>query len=118
MPRWFNTAGPCNPADHYMLPAEERLPEPMLAGTALPSVPPDDLRFAIDLGLVRMTAEGGLDVANPIYREIIVRELAFPIRASLPRIKATWLTQDGRLDDVPSGPDAGRAAPEDARGTR
>ncbi|AUX24324.1 hypothetical protein SOCEGT47_048610 [Sorangium cellulosum] len=72
--------------------------EPMLAGTALPSVPPDDLRFAIDLGLVRMTAEGGLDVANPIYREIIVRELAFPIRASLPQLKATWLTQDGRLD--------------------
>ena len=27
MPRWFNTAGPCNPADHYMLPALERLPE-------------------------------------------------------------------------------------------
>ncbi|WP_437879148.1 hypothetical protein [Sorangium sp. So ce513] len=26
MPRSFNTAGPCNPADHYMLPAEERLP--------------------------------------------------------------------------------------------
>ncbi|XXY90852.1 hypothetical protein WME98_02670 [Sorangium sp. So ce296] len=26
MPRWFNTAGPCNPADHYMLPPEERLP--------------------------------------------------------------------------------------------
>src|SRR3712207_4148547 len=27
MPRWFNTAGPCNPADHYMLPATRRLPE-------------------------------------------------------------------------------------------
>ncbi|HYO52632.1 hypothetical protein [Archangium sp.] len=27
MPRWFNTAGPCNPADHYMLPAMRRLPE-------------------------------------------------------------------------------------------
>jgi hypothetical protein len=27
MPRWFNTAGPCNPADHYMLPALRRLPE-------------------------------------------------------------------------------------------
>ncbi|XXU82333.1 hypothetical protein WMF21_31650 [Sorangium sp. So ce1099] len=26
MRRWFNTAGPCNPADHYMLPPEERLP--------------------------------------------------------------------------------------------
>jgi hypothetical protein len=27
MPRWFNTAGPCYPADHYMLPAMRRLPE-------------------------------------------------------------------------------------------
>lgn len=27
MARWFNTAGPCNPVDHYMLPAMRRLPE-------------------------------------------------------------------------------------------
>jgi hypothetical protein len=26
MPRHFNTAGPCNPKDHYMLPPERRLP--------------------------------------------------------------------------------------------
>ncbi len=27
MPRWFNTAGPCDPAKHYMLPAVRRLPQ-------------------------------------------------------------------------------------------
>ena len=37
-------------------------------------------------------------VANPIYREIIVRALTFTRRASLPHIPATWLTADGRLD--------------------
>ncbi len=26
MPRWFNVAGPCNEADHYMLPVMRRLP--------------------------------------------------------------------------------------------
>ena len=26
MERFFNTAGPCKPEDHYMLPWEERLP--------------------------------------------------------------------------------------------
>jgi hypothetical protein len=26
MPRWFNVAGPCNAADHYMLPVMRRLP--------------------------------------------------------------------------------------------
>src|SRR3954467_10954713 len=27
MARFFNTAGPCDPNDHYMLPPERRLPE-------------------------------------------------------------------------------------------
>ncbi|WP_304608700.1 hypothetical protein [Hyalangium versicolor] len=27
MPRWFNTAGPCRPDYHYMLPPLRRLPE-------------------------------------------------------------------------------------------
>ncbi len=27
MTRWFNVAGPCNPTDHYMLPATARLPD-------------------------------------------------------------------------------------------
>ncbi|HEV7517822.1 MAG TPA: hypothetical protein VGR07_16100 [Thermoanaerobaculia bacterium] len=27
MARFFNTAGPCDPHDHYMLPPERRLPE-------------------------------------------------------------------------------------------
>ena len=27
MPRFFNTTGPCDPRKHYMLPAEQRLPE-------------------------------------------------------------------------------------------
>ncbi|WP_437791013.1 ATP-binding protein [Sorangium sp. So ce693] len=72
--------------------------EPMLAGSTLGDVPEDDRRFAVDLGLVRRTAEGGLAIANPIYREIIIRELASGVRDSLPRIPATWLTPDGRLD--------------------
>ena len=29
MARWFNIAGPCIAADHYMLPAAERLPDVM-----------------------------------------------------------------------------------------
>ncbi|KYF78420.1 CyrO [Sorangium cellulosum] len=71
---------------------------PMLAGGTLGDVPEDDRRFAVDLGLVRRAAEGGLVIANPIYREIIVRQLTSGVRDSLPRIPATWLTPDGRLD--------------------
>ncbi len=54
--------------------------------------------FAVDIGLVRLTAEGGLDVANLIYREVIALKLASGTRASLPQIPATWLTPEGRLD--------------------
>lgn len=71
--------------------------EPMLAGEALGDLPRDDLRFVVDLGLVRWSEEGGLEVANPIYREVIVRELATGPRASLPKLQPTWLDGSGRL---------------------
>ena len=50
--------------------------EPMLAGSSPGPLQPDDIRLATDLGLLRQSTMGGLEVANPIYREIIVRELA------------------------------------------
>jgi hypothetical protein len=72
--------------------------EPMLAGELMGEVPEDDRRFALDLGLVRETEQGGLDVANPIYREVIARSLSSGARDSLPQIAPTWLRSDGRLD--------------------
>ena len=72
--------------------------EPMLAGESLGDVPADDLRFVQDLGLVRLSTAGGLVVANPIYREVIVLTLAGTARASLPQIPVSWLTPEGRLD--------------------
>jgi hypothetical protein len=72
--------------------------EPMLAGDTLGDVPEDDRRFVVDLGLLRRSDSGGLEVANPIYREVIVRTLAGGARDSLPQIPATWLTADGKLD--------------------
>jgi type II secretory pathway predicted ATPase ExeA len=72
--------------------------EPMLAGETLGDVPRDDQRFLVDLGLLRGAPDGGLEVANPIYREVLVRELATGPRASLPKLRATWLDPEGRLD--------------------
>jgi hypothetical protein len=72
--------------------------EPMLAGEELGDVPEDDRRFAVDLGLFRRSEAGGLVVANPIYREVLVRTLAGGARDSLPQIPVTWLTPAGRLD--------------------
>lgn len=72
--------------------------EPMLSGETLGDLPRDDQRFVVDLGLVRWTDEGGLEVANPIDREVVVRELTQGPRASLPKLRATWLDAQGRLD--------------------
>ncbi len=85
-------------AERLREPRVRRILEPMLAGLSLGDVPEDDLRFVQDLGLVRMAATGGLEMANPIYREIVPRTLAYTAVASLPRLPATWLHADGRLD--------------------
>lgn len=84
-------------SDRLVDPRVRQVLEPMLAGQTLGPVPRDDQRFVIDLGLVRWADEGGLVVANPIYREVIVRELATGPRASLPQLSPTWLDPEGRL---------------------
>ena len=72
--------------------------EPMLAGLELGNVPNDDIQFVIDLGLCKIHPQGGLTIANPIYREVIPRVLTVTPMASLPTITPTWLTQSGELD--------------------
>jgi hypothetical protein len=85
-------------AERLREPRVQAVIEPILAGESLPSVPPDDLRFVIDLGLVRTSTEGGLVIANPIYQETIPRVLAMTPRYSLPATRATWRRADGTLD--------------------
>ncbi len=72
--------------------------EPMILGGNLSDLAPDDLRFVLDLGLVRAAGDGSIEVSNPIYREIIVRSLTVATRASIPKLKPTWLVAQGRID--------------------
>jgi hypothetical protein len=85
--------------DRLREPRVRAILEPMLAGTTPGVISEDDRRFALDLGLLRRSPLGGLEVANPIYREIIVRTLASGPSDSLPKIPTTWLTPDGQLDE-------------------
>ncbi len=58
-----------------------RIVEPIVEGQLLiPALLKDDIRFVQDLGLIAEDP-GGLVIANPIYREVIERALA-------------WLTQE------------------------
>ncbi len=72
--------------------------EPMLTGDLLPQLPPDDLRFVLDLGLIKRGTDGSLEIANPIYREVLPRVLTQGVVDTIPSLKPTWLRPDGSLD--------------------
>ena len=65
-----------------------RVVEPLLSGAeAAESIPPDDLQYVRDLGLI--TRSGPVAIANPIYREVIPRDL-------------TWTTQEMSIHHDPA----------------
>ncbi|MBI4604423.1 MAG: ATP-binding protein, partial [Planctomycetes bacterium] len=77
-----------------------RVVEPMLRGEELDrTVSPDDLEYVIDLGIARRGPDG-LEISNPIYREVVPRELTWIQQLNLESlIKSTWfIAPDGRLD--------------------
>jgi len=71
--------------------------EPILAGEELPNVPPDDLRYVLDLGLCKDGNGRGLEIANPIYKEVIPRVLTYTTRASIGVIEPRWLSAEGEF---------------------
>ncbi len=76
----------------------QRVIEPILAGEILSmDVLNDDLAFVKDLGLVR-SASQGLEIANPIYREIVPRALTSIMEESLVLPRPSYLDTRGRLD--------------------
>ncbi|MDR2056838.1 MAG: hypothetical protein LBP83_00860 [Dysgonamonadaceae bacterium] len=65
-------------------------PNPMLANS-------EAFRICLDLGLV--TTEGGTPVvANPIYREVIARQLTYSPQLAIPAPEWQWQNPDGTLD--------------------
>ena len=61
--------------------------QPILAGEASPDlIPTDDIGYVRDLGLIR-TDQGQLAIANPIYQEVIPRELTETNPGASPRLQ-------------------------------
>lgn len=86
--------------DKLKEPRVQRVIGPMLQGTALEQqVNQDDIQYVIDLGLVRHTSRG-LKIANPIYAEIIPRELSYINQLNFESThQANWyIGPDGRLE--------------------
>ena len=71
--------------------------EQLLTGDAsLQQIPSDDLEYVRDLGLV--TREKPIAIANPIYREVIPRELTWTTQEFLQQETVWYVLPDGRLD--------------------
>jgi hypothetical protein len=58
--------------------------------------PEDDLKYIEDLGLIRTRPQ--LTIANRIYREVIPREITWPIQTVITHDQAWYLTSERKLD--------------------
>ena len=73
-----------------------RVVEPLLSGAPdVDTIPVDDLQYVRDLGLVRQADP--IAIANPIYREVIPRELTWTTQATMTHDPAWYVAADGRL---------------------
>ena len=79
-----------------------RVVEPLLSGAeATDSIAPDDLQYVRDLGLI--TASGPVAIANPIYREVIPRDLTWTTQEMSIHHDPTWYVGDDgalRVDEL------------------
>ena len=73
-----------------------RVVEPLLTGAGVHGYSDADLEYARDLGLI--ARDDPVRIANPIYREIVPRELTRPVQSGLLEQTAWFVTEDGRLD--------------------
>jgi hypothetical protein len=74
-----------------------RVIEPILSGTSEAHRPAeDDILYVRDLGLIR--TNGHLEIANPIYHEVLPRVLTYSTQVMLPQQSSWYMRSDGSLD--------------------
>ncbi len=74
-----------------------RIVEPLLSGKGqLEDIPLDDLEYVRDLGMIKIN--GQARIANPIYREVIPRQLTSATEAMISQDPQAYIQPDGRLD--------------------
>ncbi|MDR1494085.1 MAG: hypothetical protein LBT05_15390 [Planctomycetaceae bacterium] len=73
--------------------------ETLMTGTPDPDLASgEEFQICLDLGLVANN-EGELEIANPIYREVLAREISFGTQMAMPKRDAfRWQKPDGTLD--------------------
>ena len=74
----------------------QRVIEPMLSGAAHRSFTSHDLKYVRDLGLVALDPPPR--IANPIYAEVVPRELTYATQQDLLVERACYIDEDGALN--------------------
>ncbi len=69
----------------------------VLLGDSALAYDSDDFQYATDLGLLRR-GEDEAEIANPLYREVLVRQLSYNTQRNVTKPWWPWQTPDGRLD--------------------
>ena len=70
----------------------------VLIGGDISQVSSEDRQYVLDLGILKLSPAGGLEVANPIYKEVIPRELNSGIQQDLREDPLWYVSLEGRLD--------------------
>ncbi|HQF54431.1 MAG TPA: AAA-like domain-containing protein [Fibrobacteria bacterium] len=85
-------------AERLRDPKVKHVVQPILAGASDPTMAEgDEFRLCLDLGLV--TLEDGVPcIANPIYREVLIRTLNYGQQLAIPAPEFKWRKDDGDLD--------------------
>jgi hypothetical protein len=79
-------------------PRVRRILDPMLNGERPHGdVLDDDLAYVLGLGLIRLRG-GMMEIANPIYREVIPRALTYAQQVTIANQPAWYIRKDGSLD--------------------
>ena len=74
--------------------------EPFLTGKNIEQNRPDDIQYLIDLGLLKHT-DTGFAISNPIYEEVIPRELTYTTQKNfMPLYQTLWYVRDDGLLDI------------------
>ena len=74
----------------------QRVIEPILSGAMLGGYDLPDLEYVRDIGLVALDAP--TRIANPIYADLVPRELTAEVQAELRVDRAVYIDQDGALN--------------------
>ena len=75
-----------------------RVVEPLLSGGGESESSARDIEYVRDLGLIAQ--RGPLRIANPVYAEVVPRELTYAVQETLAQETAWYVDEDGGLDVV------------------